>query len=103
MERMRSDSSSDPRGLDDTASKLDGVLADPAHHRVLFEDAEVRVVETRISAGEETPVQVYDLLVVARGWAPELYQQWLAAALKRDLLEGQTARTKGSRPRPAPS
>src|SRR5439155_9570723 len=57
--RMRSDSPADPRALDDTASELDGVLADPAHHRVLFEDDEVRVVETRISAGEETPVHVH--------------------------------------------
>src|SRR5947199_7229601 len=59
MERIRSDSSADPLRLEDTPSELDGVLADPAHHRVLFEDAEVRVVETRISAGEETPVHVH--------------------------------------------
>lgn len=29
---------------------------------------------------------VYDLLVVSRGWTPERYQEWLAAALTRELL-----------------
>jgi AcrR family transcriptional regulator len=29
---------------------------------------------------------VYDLLVVSRGWTAERYQQWLAAALARELL-----------------
>jgi AcrR family transcriptional regulator len=31
-------------------------------------------------------LQVYDLLVVARGWTSERYQDWLTAAMKRELL-----------------
>ena len=29
---------------------------------------------------------VHDLLVVARGWTSERYQEWLTAALTRELL-----------------
>jgi AcrR family transcriptional regulator len=32
--------------------------------------------------------EVYDLLVVARGWTHGQYQDWLTAALKRELLPG---------------
>ena len=39
--------------------ELDGVLAAPDHHRVLFENDEVRVVETRIRAGERTPLHTH--------------------------------------------
>ena len=35
---------------------LDGPVADPDHHHVLFENDEVRVVETRIPAGVRSPV-----------------------------------------------
>jgi prophage antirepressor-like protein len=31
---------------------------------------------------------VYDLLVRQRGWTPERYRDWLAAALARELLPG---------------
>jgi hypothetical protein len=41
--------------LDPRRDDLDGVVAAPEHHRVLFEDADVRVVESRISSGERTP------------------------------------------------
>jgi hypothetical protein len=29
---------------------------------------------------------VHDLLVISRGWTSERYQEWLAAALMRELL-----------------
>jgi mannose-6-phosphate isomerase-like protein (cupin superfamily) len=39
--------------------ELDGVLAAPDHHRVLFENDEVRVVETTIRAGDRTPLHTH--------------------------------------------
>lgn len=38
---------------------LDGVVAAPAHHKVLFENSEVRVVETIVPAGDTTPVHTH--------------------------------------------
>lgn len=38
---------------------LDGVVAAPAHHTVLFENSEVRVVETIVPAGDTTPVHTH--------------------------------------------
>lgn len=35
---------------------LDGVVAAPDHHRVLFENGAVRVLETRIRVGDRTPL-----------------------------------------------
>ena len=37
-------------------NELDGVLAAPDHHKVLFENEAVRVLETTIRAGDITPV-----------------------------------------------
>ena len=38
---------------------LDGVIAAPDHHRVLFENDVVRVIETTIRAGDRTPVHTH--------------------------------------------
>ena len=38
---------------------LDGVAAAPAHHKVLFENSEVRVVETIVPAGDTTPIHTH--------------------------------------------
>ena len=38
---------------------LDGVIAAPDHHKVLFENDAVRVLETTIAAGEITPVHTH--------------------------------------------
>ena len=38
---------------------LDGPTAAPGNHRVLFENDRVRVIETRIRAGETTPVHTH--------------------------------------------
>lgn len=38
---------------------LDGVVAAPEHHRVLFENDRVRVVETTVPAGEITAVHTH--------------------------------------------
>ena len=39
-----------------TPDELDGPAADPGHHRILFENEVVRVLETTIPAGDRTPV-----------------------------------------------
>lgn len=39
-----------------TADELDGPNADPGHHRILFENEVVRVLETTIRAGDRTLV-----------------------------------------------
>lgn len=44
-------------GIDD--SDLDGVVAAPDHHTVLFENEVVRVVETTIRAGDTTPLHTH--------------------------------------------
>jgi hypothetical protein len=38
---------------------LDALVAAPKHHRLLFENERVRVVETRIPPGERTPVHTH--------------------------------------------
>jgi mannose-6-phosphate isomerase-like protein (cupin superfamily) len=38
---------------------LDGVIAAPDNHRVLFENDAVRVLETTIAAGEVTPLHTH--------------------------------------------
>jgi mannose-6-phosphate isomerase-like protein (cupin superfamily) len=42
-----------------TTDELDGVVAAPDHHRVLFENEVVRVIETTIRAGDTTPVHTH--------------------------------------------
>ena len=38
---------------------LDGVVAAPNHHKVIFEDEVVRVLETTIRAGDTTPLHTH--------------------------------------------
>lgn len=38
---------------------LDAVIAAPKHHRVLLENASVRVLETRIAPGETVPLHTH--------------------------------------------
>jgi hypothetical protein len=38
---------------------LDAVVAAPAYHRVLLENAQVRVLETRVGPGERVPVHTH--------------------------------------------
>jgi mannose-6-phosphate isomerase-like protein (cupin superfamily) len=38
---------------------LDGVVAAPDHHAVIFENAQVRVLETKIAAGDVTPLHTH--------------------------------------------
>lgn len=51
---------------DDTAwpARLDGIIAAPNHHRVLFENSEVRVIETVVPAGDSTPIHTHPKTVM---------------------------------------
>ncbi len=42
-----------------TVDEDDGVAVAPGNHRVLFENDEVRVIETTIAAGEITPLHTH--------------------------------------------
>lgn len=42
-----------------TLDQLDGAIAAPDHHRVIFENDEVRVLETKIRAGDITPLHTH--------------------------------------------
>jgi hypothetical protein len=42
-----------------TLDELDGVAAAPGNHKVIFENDEVRVIETTIAAGEVTPLHTH--------------------------------------------
>ena len=39
--------------------ELDGVIVDPEHHQVLFENEAVRVIEVTIRAGDITPLHTH--------------------------------------------
>lgn len=39
--------------------ELDGVIAAPDHHKVIFENEQVRVLETTIAAGDITPLHTH--------------------------------------------
>ncbi len=49
---------------------LDGPIADPEHHRVVFENDHIRVLETIIPVGERTPLHTHlakHLMVASSG------------------------------------
>jgi mannose-6-phosphate isomerase-like protein (cupin superfamily) len=43
----------------DDLGPLDGPIAAPDHHRVLFENDAIRVLETRIAPGDSTPLHTH--------------------------------------------
>jgi hypothetical protein len=59
MDRVPSDPATDSASDRGWLAYHDGVRADPDHHRVLVENAAVRVVETRIPAGAGTPIHAH--------------------------------------------
>jgi quercetin dioxygenase-like cupin family protein len=59
MDGVPSDPAVDSAADHGRLADYDGVRADPGHHQVLVENAAVRVVETRIPAGAETPVHAH--------------------------------------------
>jgi mannose-6-phosphate isomerase-like protein (cupin superfamily) len=45
-------------------AELDGVTAAPDHHRVLFDNDRVRVIETVVKVGDTTPVHTHPRTVM---------------------------------------
>jgi hypothetical protein len=62
-----------------------GLLADRGVLR-----PELSVEDARDLLWTLNSLAVHDLLVQQRGWSPERYRDWLAAALARELLPNQT-------------
>jgi len=55
---------------DQRSADLDGPIAAPDHHRVVFENDRVRVLETVVRAGDTTPLDTHlapHLVVVSSG------------------------------------
>jgi hypothetical protein len=52
-------SKSDIGGSDQWPASLDATTAAPDHHKVLLENDQVRVLDTRIGPGEQTPVHTH--------------------------------------------
>jgi AcrR family transcriptional regulator len=69
---------------------LGGLAAQLAESRALRSDLSVDDARDVIWTLCSTPV--HDLLVRERGWTPQRYRDWLAAALKRELLLPQGSR-----------
>jgi hypothetical protein len=68
---------------DTTPAELDGPVAAPAHHRVVFENDRVRVVDTVIRAGDTAPLHTHlvpHLLIVTSG------SQFVRRAVDGDVL-----------------
>lgn len=47
------------RSEEQSPASLDALVAAPDHHKLLFETDQVRVLETRIAAGDRTPVHTH--------------------------------------------
>jgi AcrR family transcriptional regulator len=63
---------------------LGGLAVQLAESRALRSD--LSVVDARDIIWTLCSTPVHDLLVRERGWTPETYRRWLAAALQRELL-----------------
>ena len=71
--------------------RLDAITAAPDHHSVMFENDRVRVLDTRLEAGQRTPVHAHE-------WPAALYILGWSDFLRRDA---QDAIIADSRERPA--
>jgi len=56
---------------------LDAMAAAPAHHSILLENERVRILDTRLSPGEQTPVHTHE-------WAGALYVLSWSDFIRRD-------------------
>ncbi len=74
---------------------LDALVAAPTFHRVLFENDEVRVLESRIGPGETTPIHTHR-------WPSVLYVLATAHHVRRDDEGALLGDTRVSDAPPAP-
>ena len=56
---------------------LDAMAAAPDHHAILFENDQVRILDTRVSPGERTPVHAHE-------WGAALYILSWSDFIRRD-------------------
>ncbi|MDB5693058.1 MAG: hypothetical protein JWO81_2121 [Alphaproteobacteria bacterium] len=79
----------DPR----PAHPLDAMAAAPDHHAVLMENGQVRILDTRLGPGEQTPVHAHE-------WPGALYVLSWSDFVRRDADGAVMAdsRTMASRP-----
>jgi hypothetical protein len=73
---------------------LDALIAAPAHHRLLFENASVRVLNTCIPVGETTPLHTHR-------WPSAAYIESWSDFVRRDDQGNVLLDTRGA-PVPAP-
>ena len=71
---------------------LDAMTAAPNHHHILFENDSVRVLDTKLPAGERTPVHAHE-------WPAALYVLSWSDFVRRDV-EGTVLVDSRERPRP---
>jgi hypothetical protein len=57
--------------------ELDAMIAAPDHHHILFENDRVRILDTRLPAGERTPVHAHE-------WPAALYVLSCSDFIRRD-------------------
>jgi hypothetical protein len=76
-------------------ASLDALVAAPEHHRLLFENATVRVLDTRIAPGARTPVH-------AHAWPSVLYVLSWSTFVRRDA-DGHVTLDSRLIPQPAAS
>jgi hypothetical protein len=62
---------------DDSQTSLDALIAAPRHHALLFENDSVRVLDTRVPAGETVPLH-------AHPWPSVLYILGWSDFVRRD-------------------
>jgi len=75
---------------------LDALIAAPGHHRVLLENAQVRVLDTRIGPGERTPVHTHQ-------WPAAHYVLAWSDFVRRDAAGVVLMDTRASGPASAPA
>jgi hypothetical protein len=73
---------------------LDAMIGAPDHHSVLFENERVRILDTRLAAGQRTPVHAHE-------WPAALYVLSWSDFLRRDE-HGIVLVDSRERPAPAP-
>ncbi|MBI2496946.1 MAG: hypothetical protein HYV75_03125 [Opitutae bacterium] len=90
---MRATKKSGTAAEEEWPDRLDALVAAPKHHRRLFENDRVRVLDTRIAPGDTVPVHTHR-------W-PAVHQivSW-SDFVRRDAASRVTADTRG---RPAPA
>ena len=73
---------------------LDAMQSAPDHHDVLYENEKVRILDTRLAAGDRTPIHAHE-------WPAALYVLSWSDFIRRDDQGNILADSRG-KPAPAP-